>query len=218
MFDSKLPFFAVSFAETASEGGAGEAEAPDEQSLIEETTTEEEPEKGTGSEGDEPVEGEEHLGDPGKKALDRMKAQLKAEKAKNRELRAKYEPKEPREAEADMRFHKKVLRAEIKAAAKGELQDPNDAYRFLDLDQFEVTSDGDVDEEEVADAIADLLRRKPYLGKRESKPKGQGSLEGGVRNESVPAQLSRADLARMTPQAILAADAKGLLKDLKQGR
>jgi hypothetical protein len=57
--------------------------------------------------------------------------------------------------------------------------------RLLDLSQFELDADGNVDEDEVADAIKDLIERKPYLAaqggkndddKRNLRPdRGQGA-------------------------------------------
>lgn len=65
--------------------------------------------------------------------------------------------------EAQQSADTRIIRAEIKAAAGGKLADPSDAVRLLDLSHFELDDNGDLDEDEVADAIADLLRRKPYL-------------------------------------------------------
>lgn len=62
----------------------------------------------------------------------------------------------------------KILRAEVRAAAAGKLADPSDAPKLLDLDQFEVGEDGDVDQDEIADAIDDLLKDKPYLAARKN--------------------------------------------------
>jgi len=60
------------------------------------------------------------------------------------------------------------VRAEVRAAAAGKLADPSDALRFLDLAQFEVGEDGDIDQDEIADAIDELLTQKPYLAAQRS--------------------------------------------------
>lgn len=65
--------------------------------------------------------------------------------------------------EAQQAADTRIIRAEVKAAAGGKLADPSDAVRLLDLSKFELDDNGDLDEDEVTDAITDLLRRKPYL-------------------------------------------------------
>lgn len=57
----------------------------------------------------------------------------------------------------------RILRAEVKAAAGGVLQDPNDAVRLLDLDEFEVDEDGEVDAKAIEAAVSRLAKDKPYL-------------------------------------------------------
>lgn len=159
--------------------------------------------------------GENDLGDPGKRALDRMKDKWKAERDKRKALEAKYGPVEKVEADGSARFKQKILRSEIKAAAADLLNDPADAYRFLDVEQFDVSEDGDVDEDEIAAAITDLLEKKPYLAKTQGERRRKGSANGGYRKDSTPTQLTRADLARMTPAQILRAEKEGRLTKLK---
>jgi len=144
---------------------------------------------------DDGDEGADELGDKGKQALDRMKAKLKAE----RERRVAAEARAAQSADADdadvvrreaetaamAKANARIVRAEVKAAAAGRLNDPADALNFLDLSQFEVDDDGDVDAEEIADAIAELVRTKPYLAAQggTSKPKpdrSQGANGSGV--------------------------------------
>lgn len=87
--------------------------------------------------------------------------------------------------------NQKILRAEVRAAAAGKLADPSDAPKFLDLDQFEVGEDGDVDQDEIADAIDDLLKDKPYLAAKRNTAKipkpdrRQGGGHGGSIGGSV---------------------------------
>jgi hypothetical protein len=109
--------------------------------------------------------------------------------------------------------NQRILKSEVKAAAKGVLADPQDAYKFLDLDSFEVSDDGDVDESAIKKALEDLVASKPYLaaqGKR-----FQGTADGGARNDaSQPSQLTREDMKRMSPEQITEAEAKGQFDDL----
>lgn len=144
---------------------------------------------------DDAEEGADDLGDKGKQALDRMKAKLKVEKDRRVAAEAKVAQAGDaddaatarREAEtaALAKANTRIVRAEVKAAAAGKLADPVDALNFIDLAQFEVDDDGDVDQEEIAEAVAELLRKKPYLAAQggTSKPKpdrSQGANGSGV--------------------------------------
>lgn len=151
---------------------------------------------------DAPVEGADQLGDAGKKALDAMKAKWRAaeQRAKERDaeladLRAKVEGREAEyaaeearrkvEAAALAKANDRIKRAEIKAAAKGVLNDPADAFKFLDLDVIEVGDDGDVDGDAIAKALADLVKSKPYLA-AQGERRFQGGADGGPRKETGP--------------------------------
>lgn len=162
------------------------------------------------------VEGADALGDPGKKALDSMKGKWQGERDKRRELERRLaELEKPaagaapdpdallRQAEqtALARVHERIVRAEVKAAAAGKLADPADAYRFLDLSQIEVDADGNVDADEVADAIADLLKNKPYLAAQggTQRPRFEGTADSGARKgNGRPSQLTEADVKRLS--------------------
>lgn len=129
-------------------------------------------------------EGAEALGDPGKKALDAMKQRLAAEKAAKKALQEQLaaltakpagdKTPEDYQREADERAtakaNERVLKADIRAAAKEILVDPSDAFLNLDISQFEAGADGEFDAEEIADALKALVERKPHLGKT---PAGQ---------------------------------------------
>lgn len=160
-----------------------------------------------------------NLGDAGKQALERMKSKLKAEKTKRQEAERKLAEKsgtgedDAKAVEARAKTDARILRSEIKAAAKGVLADPADAYKFLDLEQFEVDDDGNVDEDEIADAIDDLIKKKPYLAAQGGR-RFKGGADGGTRKESRPKQLTRADLKGMTPAEIDKAHKAGRLHDL----
>lgn len=182
---------------------------------------------GTASGDDErDPEGADQLGDPGKKALDAMKAKWKAERDKRRELEAKLAerdaPANTDQPDADsirreaMRAaNARIIRSEIKAAAAGKLADPADALAYLDADQFEVDDNGEVDADEINDAIEELLSRKPYLAAPAKGRRFQGSGDGGAaRKASGPSQLTRDDLERMSPAEIVKARREGRLRDL----
>ncbi|MFC9949200.1 hypothetical protein ACFVIN_01305 [Streptomyces prasinus] len=161
-------------------------------------------------------EGADQLGDPGKKALDTMKGKLKAERERRRDLEARLAERDKpadgdqpdpealvRQAEATAmaRVNERLVKAEVKAAAAGRLADPADAHRFLDLTQFEVDDDGNVDADEVADAIDDLLKSKPYLAAQggSTKPRFQGTADSGARKGNArPTQLTEADVRRLS--------------------
>jgi len=168
-------------------------------------------------------DGADELGDKGKQALARMKEKWRTERAKRREYEQKLADATTKdqadadrrkvESEALAKANARIVRSEVKAAAAGKLADPSDAYKFLDLDQFEVDDDGNVDEDEIAEAIEGLIKNKPYLAAQGGR-RFQGGADGGTRKAARPKQLTRADLAGMTPQQIADAKAKGQLDDL----
>lgn len=169
-----------------------------------------------------PVEGEAALGDAGKKALDAMKAKWKEAEAKAKteaDARAALEAKiAGKEAEftaqqeaqrikddALAAANDRIRKAEVRAAAASKLADPQDALRFLNLSDFEVGADGEVDASQIAKAIDDLIAAKPYLAAQGGR-KFQGSADGGARNDATAAaQLSQSDMDRMSPEQKVAA-------------
>lgn len=177
-------------------------------------------------------QGDDALGEAGTKALAAEKARRKAEADKRRTAEARVAELEAQaakaqggeptadqiRAEADSaataRANARIVRSEIRAAAAGKLADPKDALTFLDLSRFEVDEDGQVDEGEVADAIEDLLKTKPYLA-AQSRQKFQGGGDGGARKGSgAPAQVTEAELDKMTPDQIDKARREGRLDDV----
>jgi hypothetical protein len=116
--------------------------------------------------------------------------------------------------EATRKANDRILRSEVKAAAAGKLADPQDALRFLDLDKLDISDDGDVDSGDIADAIDELLKTKPYLAAATA-TRWQGSADGGARNGPTgPQQLTREDLKGMSPEQVMAAKKSGQLKNL----
>ncbi|MFI6334139.1 hypothetical protein [Streptomyces sp. NPDC050535] len=174
-------------------------------------------------------EGADGLGDKGKKALAAMKVKLKAERERRRTVEAQLQDKTAVGGDADQiqakadaaataRANGRIVRSELKAAATGKLINPKDALTFIDVDQFEVDDDGQVDEDEIADAIDDLLKERPYLAAATAK-RFQGTGDGGAaRKAGRPKQLTQQDLKTMAPEAIDKARIDGRLDDLMGGK
>ena len=180
---------------------------------------------------DEKVSGEDALGDPGKRALDTMKAEKRAAlqeardaKAERDALQAKLDGKEAEHAAAQERraledaalakANERILKAEIRAAAATALADPADALLYLDLSSFEVGNDGEVDADAVKSAIADLVKNKPYLAAQSGSPGTVFESPAAHRAATKPGQLTQADLKGMTADQINTARAEGRLNDI----
>jgi hypothetical protein len=181
--------------------------------------------------GESDPDGADQLGDAGKKALDSMKGKWRDERTKRQALEQRIAeletaPKGETETpdadsiraqaarEANEKANARILRSEVKAAAAGKFADPADVPLFLDLTKFEVDANGDVD----ADAIEELLTRKPHLAAT-ARPRFQGTGDGGAaRKASGPTQLTREDLNKMSPEAIVKAKREGRLSDLLSGK
>ena len=127
-------------------------------------------------------EGADKLGDKGKQALDRMKAEkaeakrtAAAEKKRADDLARKVAEFEDRDkselekattkaeraAEQAAKATKRAVLAEIKAAAK-EFADSEDAAAFLDMSTY-TSDDGEIDTEAISADLEALLERKPHL-------------------------------------------------------
>lgn len=177
----------------------------------------------TGDGGEADPEGAEDLGDKGKRALASMKGKWRTERDKRQELEQQLADKDGAdEAEAARRTaeqaalakaNDRILKAEVKAAAKGVLADPSDAYKFLDLGQFEVDDDGNVDSDEITEAIENLIKTKPYLAAATAK-RFQGTGDGGAARKAGVKQVTEAELKTMSPEAIVKAQKEGRLNSL----
>lgn len=134
-------------------------------------------------------EGADKLGDPGKKALDTMKAEkaaakrtAAAEKKRADDLARKVAEFEDRDkseldkatskaeklAEQVAKTTKRAVLAEVKAAAS-EFADVDDAAAFLDLASY-ASDDGDIDTDAITADLEALLERKPHLRKPAVEP------------------------------------------------
>lgn len=158
-------------------------------------------------------EGADELRDAGKKALDTMKSERNAARKESRELKARLDEierlqqnqsKSPDEqaieaarreaaAEATQAATARIVRTEIKAAAAGRLHDPADALSYLSVDDFDVDDNGDIDAEQIKDAIQDLLTKKPYLAAKRFQ--GDGDMGKGGQ-KAPPAKPTQNDLLR----------------------
>jgi membrane protein involved in colicin uptake len=117
------------------------------------------------------------------------------------------------ETAAEKRANERLVKAELKAAAKGKLTNTADALVFIDLSSIEVGDDGEVDADALEAAIDNLLTERPYLGAATQKRFGGGVDQGGGKS-GAPKQLTRAELANMSPEAIVAAEEKGQLANI----
>jgi hypothetical protein len=165
-------------------------------------------------------EGADKLGDAGKKALDRMKAEraeakkaAAAEKKRADELArkvAEFEDRDKSELEkattkaerleaAAKAATARAVKAEVRAAAS-EFADPEDAAAFLDLAKY-TSDDGEIDTEAISADLTDLLERKPHLRRAaqtpEKKPAPRPDPSQGARPSEPPADFRKADRAAL---------------------
>lgn len=177
---------------------------------------------------------DEQLGEAGTKALEAWKTRAKtAEKAAReavaeaqrikRETELKDKPAEEQaleaaraeaRTEANAKANERILRSELKALATGKLADPTDAALYINLADFTVDDNGDVDSDALNEAITDLLTRKPHLAAQKQNRFDGAADQGAQGKSSKPQQLTRSDLARMSPAEIIAAQDAGQLEQL----
>lgn len=132
-------------------------------------------------------------------------AELEAELAKAREATqteaekaveaARKEAATAASAQVTERFTARIIRAEVLAAAGGKLADPADAAAMLDLSQFTLDDDLEVDRTAIGKAIDELVKSKPYLAAGSTK-RFQGGADGGPRGDSSPPDSSPRGLIR----------------------
>lgn len=169
----------------AAGGGGSDEDEDDEDADDENDDVDEE-----SDEDSEDEKAKKALGDKGQQAIDRMKARVKKERAariaaeKERDEAKNSDDAEKQrkaaETAADERANKKIISAEIRAAAAAaKFNDPKDALAHIDVTQFDVDEDGEVDQDEVAEAIKELLTKKPYLAAQRGGPQPDPSQGGG---------------------------------------
>jgi hypothetical protein len=193
--------------------------------------------EGEAAEGGEAgAEGEGELGDAGRRALDRLRADLKAEKERRKAAEsnlaaatAASQGKQGSEetpsveqlreqalaqARAETLNERALDRLEARAAKK--FHDPADARAFLATRVGEFVDGAQIDNGAIDDALAELLTARPYLGAQPAtgRPRFEGTGDGGARKGSEgPKQLGKADIARMSAEQIVAAQKAGQLDD-----
>lgn len=213
------------FLDDAPDGAAGSETSTADAADADETNTDEPDE----------AEGAESLGDPGKKALDAMKAKMRAAQKTARDtaaeladMKAKQETaakpadeqaidaaRREGRSEATTTANKKLVKVGLRSAGKGKLANPSDALVFIDTAQFDVDDDGEIDTDALDEAIDKLLADRPYLAAAAAQ-RFSGSGDQGTRGKAKqPSQLSRDDLKTMNAQEILKADKEGRLNSIK---
>ncbi|WP_344098575.1 hypothetical protein, partial [Nocardiopsis tropica] len=98
-----------------------------------------------------------------------------AQKSEAERLAAQIEEKSSKIAS----LTKRAVKAEVRGLAADGFADPEDAAAFLDLDAY-VGEDGEIDAKAIKADLADLLKRKPHLGRsaeprRPAPDRSQGS-------------------------------------------
>lgn len=112
-----------------------------------------------------------------------------------------------------------AVKAKVEALAAATFADPSDASALLDVSKF--AKDGDIDTDGIAEALKGLLASKPHLAKStDSRTPAPNPAQGasGSGSGSGATQLTRADLARMSPEQIDKAHTEGRLADLLAGK
>lgn len=108
--------------------------------------------------------------------------------------KVRTEAAEEARKEATAAANRRIVTAEVKAIAAGKLADPTDAVRLLDLEEFVLNDDGEVDTKAVNDAVTRLLKEKPYLAADTKRKHGDG--DQGARGRSGSNSGSMNDLIR----------------------
>lgn len=195
--------------------------------MVPEVTPEESAPKGEGAATNPPSD-QDNLGDKGKRAIEAMKAERDAATAAAKPWKSlgvtPEEVKEllsSREGEAERQkareiqqqalktVGEKLLKAEIKAAAKGLLADPQDAHLFIDMTKLEIGDDLSVDADAIADAIKELVDKKPYLAANSEKKFGSADLGRQGGNElSLDQKIAEAEKAGDVKRAIALKNSK----------
>lgn len=178
---------------------------------------------------DDADDADDKLGPAGEKALREMKKRARAAERELRRLKAqqgndgKNDDGTPdadelrQQIEAEVRAEAARDRAldKLEAKAARKFQNPDLARKLLadQADDF-LDDKGNPDVEAINEALEELLEDEPYLAVQDGQ-KFQGTADGGTRNGSgKPAQLTRDDLKRMSPQEITKAKAEGRLNDV----
>lgn len=108
--------------------------------------------------------------------------------------------------EAQDKANLRIVRSEVKALAASKFADPADAVALLlandQLSKFDVDDDGNVDEDEINEALDELLEKKPHLaatakgakkftGGADKGARGDGKKRATTMHDAVSAALSK---------------------------
>ncbi|MCX4547284.1 hypothetical protein [Streptomyces sp. NBC_01500] len=138
-----------------------------------------------------PTDGEDQLGDAGKKALtterdarksaEKERDTLKAENDRLRRSNAATKGTDLEAIKTEIRaeFATQIAETSIKAEAKGRLHDPSDALLFIKPAEMN-------DEAAIKAAVDQLLKDRPYLAAQESGAKPWGDVGGGKTPSAEP--------------------------------
>lgn len=89
------------------------------------------------------------------------------------------------EAAALKKVGTRIVRAEVRSLATATFADPDDAVHFLNLEDYEVDEDGNVDTEEIEKDLKTLLSKKPHLAKKAGEgddgERQETNFDGGTR-------------------------------------
>lgn len=103
------------------------------------------------------------------------------------------EIREQARREASEAANTRLIRAGVKTVAADLLNDPKDALAFLDLSDYEVDENGDIDEAQVKRDLKALIADKPYLGKAkkgDGRTGGTPNFDGGTRKTSTKSSMN----------------------------
>jgi len=146
--------------------------------------------------GDPPAD--DGLGEAGKRALEAERGSRRAAENRAKELekeltrhressmseqeKAVAAAKREGHQEATAAFNTRLVQAEVRAAAAGKLADPEDAVLHLNLDEFAIGDNGEIDKKAITNAIERLVKAKPYLAASATRP--SGDADQGVRGNA----------------------------------
>ncbi len=166
--------------------------------------------QGSGGNNNDQGGNQDDLGDAGKRALDAERSKARAAEKRARDLEAELtkvregsmseqekaveQARREAKAEASKGFNVRLVQAEVRATAASKLTDPEDAIRFLDLDEFAVDDDGKVDKKAITKALDELLKAKPYLAASATRP--TGDADQGARGSQAGSNNPMNDLIR----------------------
>lgn len=103
------------------------------------------------------------------------------------------EIREQARREASEAANTRLVRAGVKAVAADLLNDSKDALAFLDLSDYDVDENGDVDEAQVRRDLKALISDKPYLAKAkkgDGRTGGTPNFDGGTRKTSTKSGMN----------------------------